>query len=147
MSPGWVYNRMKTLLRRAGLLSIRFHDLRHTFATTALGNGMDVKTLSAMLGHVSAATTLDNYSHTTDAMQAAAAANMGDRESGQRGAKEGNLPDRKTGFPALHAVPQEDQKAGDRLYQPGQRTLLGRAVFPHVARREETLPKHLRQDP
>ena len=52
---------------------MRFHDLRHTFATTALGSGMDVKTLSAMLGNVSAATTLDIYTHVTDTMQAEAA--------------------------------------------------------------------------
>ena len=50
-----------------------FHDLRHTFATLALQNGMDVKTLSAMLGHVSAATTLDIYTHATSDMQHAAA--------------------------------------------------------------------------
>ena len=37
---------------------------------------MDVKTLSAMLGHVSAATTLDIYTHITDDMQRAAAANI-----------------------------------------------------------------------
>ena len=38
---------------------LRFHDLRHTFATMALENGMDVKTLSATIGHVSAATTVN----------------------------------------------------------------------------------------
>ena len=43
------------------------------FATLALQNGMDVKTLSAMLGHVSAATTLDIYTHSTSDMQHAAA--------------------------------------------------------------------------
>jgi len=37
---------------------------------------MDVKTLSAMLGHVSAATTLDIYTHITDDMQRTAAANI-----------------------------------------------------------------------
>ena len=73
MNPGTAYRRLKTLLEEAGLPSIRFHDLRHTFATLALQNGMDVKTLSAMLGHVSAATTLDIYTHSTSDMQHAAA--------------------------------------------------------------------------
>ena len=73
MNPGTAYRRLKTLLVEAGLPSIRFHDLRHTFATLALQNGMDVKTLSAMLGHVSAATTLDIYTHATSEMQHAAA--------------------------------------------------------------------------
>ena len=50
---------LKKILSRAECKNIRFHDLRHTFATMALENGMDVKTLSAMIGHVSAATTLD----------------------------------------------------------------------------------------
>ena len=42
----------------------------------ALENGMDVKTLSAMLGHVSTVTTLDIYTHITGDMQRAAAANI-----------------------------------------------------------------------
>ena len=73
MNPGTAYRRLKTLLEEAELPSIRFHDLRHTFATLALQNGMDVKTLSAMLVHVSTATTLDIYTHATSDMQHAAA--------------------------------------------------------------------------
>jgi len=69
------------ILRRAGCKRVRFHDLRHTFATMALENGMDVKTLSATIGHVSAATTLDIYSHMTDTMQMQAAVNI-DRKIG-----------------------------------------------------------------
>ncbi|MEI3296387.1 tyrosine-type recombinase/integrase [Dysosmobacter welbionis] len=39
------------VLKRAGLPKVRFHDLRHTFATLALQNGVDIKTVSGMLGH------------------------------------------------------------------------------------------------
>ena len=43
---------------RANCKRVRFHDMRHTFATMALENGMDIKMLSAMIGHVSTETTL-----------------------------------------------------------------------------------------
>ena len=49
----------------------------HTFATTALLNGVDVKTVSSMLGHYSAGFTLDTYTHVTAQMQQAAADKMG----------------------------------------------------------------------
>lgn len=81
MHPDYAYHRLKTLLKQAELPLIRFHDLRHTFVTMALENGMDVKTLSATIGHVSAATTLDIYSHMTDTMQMQAAVNI-DRKIG-----------------------------------------------------------------
>ena len=67
--PAAVRKRLTAILERAGCKRVRFHDLRHTFATLALENGMDVKTLSAMLGHVSAVTTLDIYTHITGDMQ------------------------------------------------------------------------------
>lgn len=64
---------MKALLKKAELPDIRFHDLRHTFATHALASGVDVKTLSGILGHTQAAFTLDTYTHTTGDMQRRAA--------------------------------------------------------------------------
>ena len=54
-----------------------FHDLRHTFATMALQNGVDVKTVSTMLGHYSAGFTLDTYAHVTTDAQLKAAQTMG----------------------------------------------------------------------
>ena len=80
-NPSAVYHRFKLILERSGCKNIRFHDLRHTFATMALENGMDVKTLSDMIGHVSAETTLNIYSHITDTMRLQAAVKI-DREIG-----------------------------------------------------------------
>ncbi len=54
-----------------------FHDLRHTFATMALQNGVDVKTVSSMLVHYSAGFTLDTYAHVTTDAQLKAAQTMG----------------------------------------------------------------------
>ena len=71
--PDSVVNIHKKILKEAGLEHIRFHDLRHTFATLALQNGVDVKTVSAMLGHSSAGFTLAAYTHTTTAAQHQAA--------------------------------------------------------------------------
>ena len=50
-------------LRRAGLRKIRFHDLRHTFASLLISSGADVVRVSRMLGHASPAVTLQVYSH------------------------------------------------------------------------------------
>ena len=73
VNPGYAYNRMKTVLKNTGLPSIRFHDLRHTFATHALAGGVDAKTLSGILGHTNASFTLDTYTHVTGDMQKQAA--------------------------------------------------------------------------
>ena len=56
------------LCKKAGIKGHRFHDLRHTFATLALQNHADVKTLSEALGHYSVAFTLDVYGHVSDEM-------------------------------------------------------------------------------
>lgn len=80
-NPDSLYGRFQKILKRAQCKKVRFHDLRHTFATMALENGMDIKTLSAMIGHISAETTLNIYSHITDTMQRQAAVKI-DREIG-----------------------------------------------------------------
>jgi integrase len=76
-NPSAVRKILARTLKKAGCKHIRFHDLRHTFATTALANGMDIKTLSAIIGHNSAATTLNIYTHITDEMQRNAAEKIG----------------------------------------------------------------------
>ena len=57
-------------------LIFRFHELSHTFATLAIQQGVDAKTVSSILGHYSAAFTLDIYTHVTNEMQKDAAQRM-----------------------------------------------------------------------
>ena len=73
MRQSSIHLRLHRILDHAGCDRVRFHDLRHTFATNALAYGMDIKTLSTILGHVSCATTLNTYSHVTDEMRQRAA--------------------------------------------------------------------------
>ena len=69
ISTDSVLHMLHRVLKRAGLPKVRLHDLRHTFATLALQNGVDIKTVSGMLGHFSAGFTLDIYAHVTSASQ------------------------------------------------------------------------------
>ena len=52
-----------SLLKRLNIQHRGFHSLRHTFATRALECGMDVKTLSEILGHKNPTVTLNRYAH------------------------------------------------------------------------------------
>ena len=58
-------------------LHVRFHDMRHTFATLSLKSGVDVRTLSETLGHFSAGFTLSTYVHSTPGMKQSAADAIG----------------------------------------------------------------------
>ena len=70
------------ILKAIGAEHIRFHDLRHTFATLSLKNGVDIKTLSSTLGHYSAGFTLSTYTHATAEMKREAAETIGGVISG-----------------------------------------------------------------
>lgn len=75
--PDSIVNLHKKILKSAGLGHLKFHELRHTFATTALQNGVDVKTVISMLGHYDAGFTLRTYTHATRQKQEQAAEKMG----------------------------------------------------------------------
>ena len=78
MSSHIAYKKLKSILEQEQLPDMRFHDLRHTFATHALTSGIDAKTLSGILGHTNASFTLDTYTHVTNDMHRRAAANVED---------------------------------------------------------------------
>jgi len=69
---------------RAGIPPIHFHDLRHTYATLALLNGVPVKVVSEVLGHKDIATTLRTYAHVLPGMQGEAARTMDSVFFGQK---------------------------------------------------------------
>jgi len=62
--PRNLQRRFQTLLKSIGITKAHFHTLRHTFASRLIELGVDIKTVSALLGHSSVRTTLDFYVHT-----------------------------------------------------------------------------------
>lgn len=82
MNPHGLWVKWKRIAKRLGLTGLdggapKFHDLRHTFATTAIKHGMDVKTLSSILGHANAAMTLNVYASSDPDAKRAAMERMG----------------------------------------------------------------------
>jgi len=61
--PRTFRNYYKLVLDQLDLPYIKFHGLRHTFATTCLANGIDIKTTSVLLGHANVSTTMNIYMH------------------------------------------------------------------------------------
>lgn len=71
-----LYKHFKKLAASVGAPNARFHDLRHTYAVTALQSGDDIKTVQENLGHATASFTLDVYGHVTEQMKQASAQRM-----------------------------------------------------------------------
>jgi integrase len=65
------------LMKRAGVPRIRFHDLRHTFASLMLADEQHPKVVQEMLGHSQISLTLDTYSHVTPSLKRDAAHRLG----------------------------------------------------------------------
>ena len=71
-----LYVHFKALVSRLNRPEVRFHDIRHTYATLAIQSEIDFKTLSLSLGHATVAFTLDTYGHVSNHMSQNAAAKM-----------------------------------------------------------------------
>ncbi len=76
LAPSWQTATFKETLKKMGLPSMRFHDLRHTAATLLLTQGVHPKVVSEMLGHTTITLTLDTYSHLVPMLHAQAVAAM-----------------------------------------------------------------------
>lgn len=70
--PRTIQRRFASLMKKLGIKGAHFHTLRHSFATRLLEMGVDIKTISTLLGHGSAQTTLDHYAHSLPQLQRAA---------------------------------------------------------------------------
>jgi integrase len=69
LNPSVVSHNFHLMTVKAGLPGVRFHDMRHTFASLMLMRGAKPKVISEALGHASVAFTMDTYSHIIEGMQ------------------------------------------------------------------------------
>jgi len=69
IDPGVLSHTFAKIVKKTSLNGVRFHDLRHTFASLMLLRGAKPKVISEALGHASVAFTMDTYSHIIEGMQ------------------------------------------------------------------------------
>ncbi len=72
LDPTTVSRNFTMTIREAGLPYLNFHGMRHTHASILIASGVDIKTVSARLGHASTSFTLDVYGHLLAGNRAAA---------------------------------------------------------------------------
>lgn len=70
LSPGYVTQHFHYVITRNGLKHLRFHDLRHLFASLLVNQGVDIVTVSGALGHSTVSTTSNIYCHMLQEAQA-----------------------------------------------------------------------------
>lgn len=63
ITPNYVSDHFRTMIKKNGLKKIRFHDLRHSCASLLLANGVSMKEIQEWLGHSTYHVTADFYSH------------------------------------------------------------------------------------
>ena len=127
IAPPAAYRKAKRFLRKLNLPNISFHDLRHTFATTSVANGIDIKTLSTILGHVSSKTTLDIYLHSTEEMKKEAAEKINARFNKDTSGNVGTITDEQEKPPQAKFEPKKGKmrkpgtgcisKINDHIYE------------------------------
>ena len=64
------------ILKKCGIKKVKYHTLRHTFATRCIESKMDIKTLSEILGHSSVEVTLQIYVHPSSDLKKKSIENM-----------------------------------------------------------------------
>ena len=69
ISPRTLEYRFQIFLKKANISPIHFHSLRHTFATKCIESGVDIKSLSEILGHANVSITLTTYVHSSMGMK------------------------------------------------------------------------------
>ena len=76
---GSINNKLKVLLKENGLPILTVHALRHTNASLMINSGVDIKAVSAQLGHCNISITADTYGHIFDAYKARIAQSVEDK--------------------------------------------------------------------
>jgi len=79
LKPSLVSAAFARIAKQAGISTTRLHDARHTAASWLIADGVDIRTVGAVLGHSAASTTLNIYSHAIAGAQPAAVAKLGER--------------------------------------------------------------------
>lgn len=87
LDPSGLTRRFKRLATKAGFPNLRFHDLRHTFATMMLEMGIHPKVVQEYLGHETIGITMDTYSHVVPGVHQEAVTRVNEYLAKQNGTK------------------------------------------------------------